>query len=360
MEIGGTYDVIVVGGGPAGSAAAVTAAQLGASVLLLERGSFPRHKVCGEFVSPEAIGLLSEFLAFQGADDVLERAPRLQVARLHASGRCAELPLRPAGISISRRTLDHALWRAADYYGASCRQKTAVTAVDRNRRRFTVQTSDGIFMASRVINASGRWSQLNTKLAADHPRWLGIKAHVAGPSTGACVDLYFLKDGYCGVQPVTEGVLNVCSLVRPGKMRTLQQVLRSHGELERLSRDWRPVSEILTTFPTVFRPANPVSDGVLNVGDAAAFIDPFVGDGISMALHTGCLAGRIAVSADDVDRAVHDYRTAYLARFSAAHKMAAVARAAISSGLRNLAIAAMSMPLVSRSIFAVTRAKAQV
>ncbi len=359
MEIAGIYDVIVVGGGPAGSTAAVTAAQLGASVLLLERGSYPRHKVCGEFVSPEAVGMLSKLLHFQGADNVFAGAPELHSARLHAAGRCSELPLRPPGISISRRALDHALWRAAAHCGTTCRERITVTHIERDGARFAVQTSERLYTASRVINASGRWSQFNSKLPPDSPRWLGIKAHVAGQSTGASVDLYFFREGYCGVQPVTEGVLNVCSLLRPGKIRSFEQVLRSHGELERISRDWQPASEILTTFPIAFRPANPVSNGVLNAGDAAAFIDPFVGDGISMALHTGCLAGQLAAASTDLDRAVLDYRTAYLARFSAAHRMAALARAALSSRLRNVALAAMGVPLLSRFMFAATRAKAQ-
>ena len=80
------YDLIIIGAGPAGTAAAISAARRGASVLLLERGRFPRHKVCGEFVSAESLGLLGEFLDLEHAA-LIHDAVRIPRARVFLDGR---------------------------------------------------------------------------------------------------------------------------------------------------------------------------------------------------------------------------------------------------------------------------------
>ncbi|MGC2323879.1 MAG: FAD-dependent oxidoreductase, partial [Terriglobales bacterium] len=103
-----SFDLAIIGGGPAGAAAAITAARRGARVLLIERGRFPRHKVCGEFISPEGVGLLAGL----GLDDLVGRAPRITHARIFAlaEASAAEAALSPPAASISRYELDHALW----------------------------------------------------------------------------------------------------------------------------------------------------------------------------------------------------------------------------------------------------------
>ena len=122
-EANGAYDLIVAGGGPAGTSAAITAARLGARVLLLERGRFPRHKVCGEFVSPEALGLLGSLLGGNPeAEAMLRAAPRISHARAFVAGQCAEFPLPFPAASITRFDLDAALWNAAKLAGAEDRK----------------------------------------------------------------------------------------------------------------------------------------------------------------------------------------------------------------------------------------------
>ena len=160
---------------------------------------------------------------------------------------------------------------------------------------FRVTTSAGEFSGRSVINASGRWS--NFKLADSDPnstRWLGLKAHLYSADTEPSVDLYFFEDGYCGVQPVRapDGttVLNACALVRPSVASTLDEVLCRHPLLKSRSRSWTAAIPTVSTFPVVLRDPVPVSGSVLNAGDAAGFVDPFVGDGISLALRGGNLA----------------------------------------------------------------------
>src|SRR6516165_7912464 len=110
------YDLAVIGGGPAGTSAAITAARAGRKVLLLERGRLPRQRVCGEFVSAESLELLGGLLA--GSDpSVLDNAPRISEARLFVEDRTICTPITPPAASIGRFDLDAALWRAAEIAG---------------------------------------------------------------------------------------------------------------------------------------------------------------------------------------------------------------------------------------------------
>jgi len=106
------FDLSVVGGGPAGSAAAITAVRGGARVLLLERGRLPRHKVCGEFVSAESLELLGSLLHGQHLA-VLNDAVRISRTRLYIDGRVIGASVGPAAASIARFDLDAALWECA-------------------------------------------------------------------------------------------------------------------------------------------------------------------------------------------------------------------------------------------------------
>src|SRR5580704_460027 len=110
------YDLVVVGGGPAGTSAAITCARTGARVLLLERGRFPRHKVCGEFVSAESLSLLSDLLTTQHAT-LFSESVRVPRARIFLDGRMLHAPVDPPAASISRLDLDAALWHSAGECG---------------------------------------------------------------------------------------------------------------------------------------------------------------------------------------------------------------------------------------------------
>ena len=292
------YDLIVIGGGPAGSSAAITAARAGIRVLMLERGHFPRHKVCGEFVSAESISLLNWLLGEEDPGLVPSSLP-LTEARLLIDGRILRIPMAPAAASIARYDLDLALWNAARRAGAEVLSQTAVQNIE-GQGPFVVHTPEGDFHARSVINASGRWSNLNRAETPDAgSSWLGIKTHMRGEGAPS-VDLYFFVGGYCGVQPVHgpdgEFLINVCALLPSGTPARLEEVFRRHPLLESRSRNWSAAFSPLSTFPVVFREPRAVSGGIMNVGDAAGFVDPFVGDGIAMALRGGNMAASCLVS----------------------------------------------------------------
>jgi menaquinone-9 beta-reductase len=292
------YDLTIIGGGPAGTSAAITASRAGAAVLLLERGRFPRHKVCGEFVSAESLGLLRTLLE-SGHAALMNDAIRIARARVFVDSRTIETAIQPAAASLARFDLDAALWRSALQCGVDARHSVTVQRITAGGP-FGIGTSVGEFETRAVINASGRWSNLSVApLANGKPqeKWLGLKAHFEEDSPPASVDLYFFDGGYCGVQPVNlrdastrQHRINACAMVRAEIASTLADVFNQHPALTDRSRDWQMVSEPVSTSPLIFRDPEPMRDGILLAGDAAGFVDPFVGDGISLALRSGALA----------------------------------------------------------------------
>jgi menaquinone-9 beta-reductase len=360
------YDLIVIGGGPAGTSAAITAARQRWRVLLLERSRFPRHKVCGEFVSAESLELL-KWLLGDAHHRLLEHSLLLPETRLLLDGRSLRIPVAPPAASIARYDLDLALWNVALQSDVTALPETTVHRIE-GSGSFHVMTSAGEFSGRAMINCSGRWSNLR-RAENDSPRsrWLGLKAHFYGAMEPG-VDLYFFDGGYCGVQPAPASnggsVLNVCALSRPSVAANLEDVFRSHPLLHARSRSWDAVFPSLSTFPVSFRAPSPLSGHVLNAGDAAGFVDPFVGDGISLALRGGNMAARslsaflrgdcpleesLSQYARDYDRALRPvYRTSSLLR-----KFLGVPR-----GLRvALLSACKSSPCLARYLVEATRSR---
>jgi flavin-dependent dehydrogenase len=316
------YDLIIVGGGPAGTSAAISAARCGARVLLLERGRFPRHKVCGEFVSAESLGLLTNLLDGHYAT-LLQNAVRISKARLFLDGRTLQTAVHPPAASIARLDLDAALWHSAGTAGVGARPQVTVQNIA-GAGPFRIATTVGEFEARALVNASGRWSNLGRlPTEAEHrEKWVGLKAHFAEPPAEPSVDLYFFDGGYCGVQPVhvngkndSAGRVNASAMVRADVASTLAEVFTQHPTLHERSRHWTSLSDPVSTSPLIFRNPQPEQNGILMVGDAAGFVDPFVGDGISLALRSGALAARclapfFAEEASLTDAAVQ-YRELY-------------------------------------------------
>lgn len=287
------YDLIIIGGGPAGTSAAISAARQGARVLLLERGRFPRHKVCGEFVSAESLGLLKDLLDHQHAALITD-AIQIPRARLFLDGRTLHANVDPPAASIARFDLDAALWHSAESAGGDARQQVTVQSVG-GSGPFRIVTASEEFEARALINASGRWSNLNVAPVESGMRpekWVGVKAHFAEPVSEPSVDLYFFDGGYCGVQPVGTARVNASAMVRADVASSLPEVFAQDPALRKRSRNWAQLSDPVSTSPLIFRNPQPEWDNILMAGDAAGFVDPFVGDGISLALRSGSLAAR--------------------------------------------------------------------
>lgn len=376
MEKAGTeYDLIVVGAGPAGSACAITAARAGAKVLLLEKDRFPRHKVCGEFISGESLRLLASLLTGsnqKGAPrprqserrdfEELAARPLIASAQLFLDNKVARLPVFPPARSIPRFDLDAALFRSVRQSGAEALEDIVVRRVERNGI-FVVYTDAARFTAKAVVNSTGRWSQLTQYEIEGQEKWIGLKAHFSEAQPPTSVDLYYFAGGYCGVQPVTGESVNACAMVRADAARSLEEVFAAHPELWRRSRDWSPLFSTVTTSPLYFRAPATCDQGMLLAGDSAGFIDPFAGDGISLALQSGTLAsgslagflqGRVSL-----DRAQQVYHDAYFKRLAPAFRNSARLRKLLAAPawLRSTLVGIVGTRPVARMIVRGTRAR---
>lgn len=349
-----SFDLAIIGGGPAGTAAAIMAARSGARVLLIERGRFPRHKVCGEFISPEGLGLLVSL----GLDDVVRRAPRIAHARIFAKTSVAEAVLSPAAASISRYELDHALWRLASEAGADCREQVEARAIS-GSGPLVIETSAGDFTARAVVNASGRWSNLRRRrlVRPQREKWVGWKAHFCETDSPLSVDLYFFGGGYCGVQSLGNGQVNACAMVRAAVADSLNEVLSLNPRLAERSRAWQQASETVATSPLVFAPPQAEEGGVLFVGDAAGFIDPFVGDGVSLALRSGMMAAQALAGKRSVAEAAAIYRRGYQRELRPLFRNAGWLRrlTSIPHVLHRPVMAVLRSPQVTRFLIGKTR-----
>lgn len=283
------FDLAVIGGGPAGCAAAITAARAGARVVLFEAKNFPRHKVCGEFVSAESLDVFTNLLG-EASDALVGSAPRLERTRLFFRNRLVEAPIAPPGVSITRYHLDAALWRAAEKAGVVAHANADVAAI-RGDGPFEIAIGSETCSSRAVIIAAGRWSQFTPdRVVPPGPKWIGLKCHFAEINSSLSTDLYFFDHGYCGVEPVSPDTVNACAMVRSDCATSLDEVFAQHPRLAARAASWRPVFPPVSTAPLVYRAPQPTRGNIIFVGDAAAFIDPFVGDGISIALRSGQVA----------------------------------------------------------------------
>ncbi|HEX2526140.1 MAG TPA: FAD-dependent monooxygenase [Geminicoccus sp.] len=295
------HDALVIGGGPAGSALAQALARAGRDVVLVEREAGPHDKVCGEFLSHEAVHYLRD-LGVQ--PERLGAVPIDEVGFSAAKGmaRC-RLPF-PAW-SLSRRRMDEALIERARAAGAVVRRGLAVRQLDRGGH-WIAQLADGSPVSARdAFIGTGKHDLRGWKRGPGRQNDLiGLKMHVrlaAGQAArlGRRVELFLFPGGYGGLEPIEEGAANICLLVRKqafqqfgqGWEALLDHVGRANPHLgERLagasSMHDRPLAIAGIPYGLVQQP----DDGCWRLGDQAAVIPSFAGEGMSIALHSACLA----------------------------------------------------------------------
>ena len=301
--------VTVIGAGPAGCAAALAARKEGAPVTLYEKGRFPRHKVCGEFLSPETrsvfetLGLWSAFAA--------ARPARLLRAILYIGRRAKRFSLPEPAYSLSRYRLDDLLLREAVAQGVELRMSAAIPG-DEVRQRPTVV-------------AHGRQTP-----APRGERLFGFKAHFRGPADDT-VEMFFSAGCYAGVSPVEGGSVNVCglapeTLLRPRGFRP--EALFGDALRARL-QGLEPLFDWLVTGPLVFRDGFRDRGGAYLAGDAMGFVDPFTGSGILAALLTGTMAGQAASRSVPVDEHARRCRNTLARQYS----VASVLRGLLGAGM---------------------------
>ena len=298
-------DVVVVGGGPAGSAAAIFLRQRGHDVLLVDEALFPRDKICGEGVSPEAWRLLSAMGADAGVRALSPHPVRgMELTSPDGTSfRGLYRGARDAGFAVRRLAFDACLLQAARRAGVEVREGVRAVALLRNGSGAVtgIRTDDGTgdhaIAARLVIGADGRRSVVGRQLGLlrEHARLrkFAVRGYWSGvEGLGDVGEMHVIAGGYCGIAPLGASAANVTFVV------DRREMLTSGGDLDRFYRTtlgrWPHVAKRLARAtldgpPRAIGPlalvARAVSaPGAALVGDAAGFYDPFTGEGVTLAL----------------------------------------------------------------------------
>ncbi len=323
------WDAIVIGAGPAGSAAATVLSAAGRRVLLLEKDRFPRAKVCGEFLSGDALASIERL----GAREALEafRPERIEAGSVHpARGSAVHFGLPSAALGISRFRLDDLLANRAREAGAEARfSSRVVSTAGSPEHGFSVTfVSDGVAEtaeARALVGAWGRWDALDRRLDRrflERSRFFGWSRDYQGDTSAleGSVRLYLFPGGYCGLSRVEGGEVNLAGVLSEAERRrigggwedVLERAREGNHALDLALRPMRPGPRgFLGTVPAVFTAKPATENGILMAGDAAGVIDPFSGQGQAAALATGILAAETVLALLDGGLEAGSYLAAY-------------------------------------------------
>lgn len=305
-------DAAVLGAGIAGSSMAKALADKGWDTALLDRQSFPRHKVCGEFLSPESQSTLHAFGLLEPAG--LLRPSFIERVRLiFENGAEIEIPLPGTALGVSRYSLDTALHLAAEKSGVQLHTATTVTAVSPCGEGYLIETKrEGereVIQAKVVIAAWG--ANCRAGLPGCRPSsaagqsHIGVKTHFQGIEMEPVIELYFFPGGYLGICPIEGGLVNASALLEREAFQEadknvlgfIEAAARSNPKLYKRLINAAPVSGTQAAVAPVDLKRKPLAwDLIPQVGDAAMMIPPLCGDGMSMALRSAQLCTPLADS----------------------------------------------------------------
>ena len=303
---GPNVDNLVIGGGLAGSMVAIRLAAAGRSVTLLEKERIPHHKVCGEFLSREAIAYLRQV----GVDPIALGAATIRSVRLSSKGREFESPLPFTALSLSRFTLDEALLACAQQSGCTVRRGVCVDGLSSSNGLWLARlrgddpqdlescSAQNVFLATGKHDLRG-WPRApigRNDLVAFKLHWQLQPAQTQ--ALREVMELFLFPGGYGGLSLVEGDAANLCLVVRRARLRAvggwpalLAAILEDNPLLRRRLHDAKPLWPrplALSSIP--YGHLSSHAAGLWRLGDQAAVIPSFAGDGMSIALHSAALA----------------------------------------------------------------------
>ncbi|MCH4823126.1 NAD(P)/FAD-dependent oxidoreductase [Gramella lutea] len=293
--------VIIIGGGLAGLTAAIHLSQHNLEVILIEKESYPHHKVCGEYLSSEVFPYLNSL----EINLATFRPPEINHLEFSSiSGNSISCELEMGGIGISRYSMDNYLFEKTKALGCKFIQAT-VTSVKFKNDHFMVFTQDENYSSEFVLGAFGKRSNLDKSLKRDFVEnrsgWLAVKAHYKTKSVdfpSNKVYLHNFKGGYCGLSKTELNTINVCYLATYSSFKEYrstddfrEEVLMRNPHL----REFFVTSEIamareLSIGQVSFEKKSLIEDHILMLGDSAGLIHPLCGNGMAMAIHSAKIA----------------------------------------------------------------------
>ncbi|MEX2512589.1 MAG: FAD-dependent oxidoreductase [Cyclobacteriaceae bacterium] len=320
-------EIIIIGGGLAGLTAAYLLAKAGKNVIVIEKKTYPFHRVCGEYVSNEVRGFLIRENLFPSSHGPSE------ISRFRLSdvrGNEADISLALGGFGISRFVLDHHFYERCLEMGVVFIQKCQVLDVffDPQKKLFYLKLDDGrTLLSPMVLGAFGKRSNLDMKLnrafTKQRSPYVGVKYHVKMSHDDDVVALHNFQGGYFGINKIENGSFNLCYLAG-------REQLKSSGSIEAMEERYlfsNPrIKEIYdkATFlwerPEVineisFSPKMPIENHMMMLGDAAGMITPLCGNGMAIAIHTGKIAAESVINHREMIKVHREYQKTWSGLF---------------------------------------------
>jgi len=306
LKENGFFDIIIIGGGLAGLCNAIHLSKSGKDVLLIEKNNYPKHKVCGEYISNEVLPYL-QFLDFNPFDFGAVKIENFQISTTNNKTINAKLPL--GGFGISRYQIDLELSKKALQNGTVILQDS-VTNIQFIDDHFSVTTKENKRFTSKIcIGAFGKRSTLDKKMNRDFIKkkspYLGVKLHVKDYDFSEdLVALHNFKGGYCGVSKVEKNIINLCYIsdfTTFKKYKNInefqEKVVFKNKFLRAVFQNSKPVwDKSLSISQISFETKNPIENHMIMCGDSAGMIHPLCGNGMSMAIQSSQVASKLILN----------------------------------------------------------------
>lgn len=294
------YEVAIIGGGLAGLSLSIDLKRRGYSVVVIEKGNYPRHKVCGEYISMESYHYLHSICPALTALSL----PLISNFKLSSTGKHHfQTKLDLGGFGISRYLLEELLFEEAKRNGVIFMLKCKALDSETNEweEGYTLKTSNGDVKASLICNATGRKSNIenndkDTQLSGTN--YIGVKYHVSIQRDSSFVEIHNFPGGYCGLSGIEENKSCICYIVNAKKLNSVQNsiselekvYLYQNSNLKQLFNEAEFLyKEPLTISGINFRIKKPATDSAFFLGDSAGSIAPVTGNGMSNALRAAAL-----------------------------------------------------------------------
>jgi menaquinone-9 beta-reductase len=283
-----TYDLAIVGGGLAGLSLAILSAKTGLKVIVLEKGDYPKHKVCGEYISMESYNFVKS-LGLTLDDMSLPKIDTFVLTSHH--NLTAQCRLETGGFGISRFKLDDLLAKKAIELGVELQTNHSVSTInyDAETHVFSVKTKANLeVLAKLAIGTFGRVSGLSQRKIDED--YIGVKYHIDDGPAANTIEIHNFEGGYCGISQIEDGKYCICYLAKADKLKILKgdidafekEVLFKNPYLKlRLQR--QKLIKAVTTSQIRFGVNNNDEFIYPVLGDAAGFIPPITGNGMSLA-----------------------------------------------------------------------------
>jgi flavin-dependent dehydrogenase len=297
-------DVVIIGGGLAGLTSAIHLSKSGLKVILIEKNEYPKHKVCGEYISNEVLSYF-QWLGLDISDLKPSLISKMEFSTAKGKIISGHLPL--GGFGISRYELDNYLYLKAIENGCQIIQDT-VTDIQFIENEFRIFTSDTIeFKSKIVLGAFGKRSNIDQKLNRDfiqkNSPWLAVKAHYSGDFPNDLVGLHNFKGGYCGVSKVESNKINICYLADYDTFKQYKnieefqlKVVCKNPHLKAIFENSTILFEKPITISQIsFEKKEAVENHILMIGDTAGLIHPLCGNGMAMAIHSAKIVSELII-----------------------------------------------------------------